>query len=158
MTQSLPGASAFRLKAATRDLIVRAGGLVRAGAVAGRSKSEVHRWGSADHAELIPIAAVLLLEADTQSPLVTRALAEISGFRLEPGGGGGDGAVLDSFVKAVRAEAELSVAVTEAESDGGISPNEARIIAAHADDVQDAVADLKTAAVRAATARKASER
>lgn len=150
----LPAEWLFRVKAATRDVVSRAGGLVRAGEISGHSKSQVHRWGSPDHPDVIPLPAALMLESETGSALVTRAMAEIAGLRLEAADPAA-GDFLTTYARAARAQAELAATVAEAQSDGSVSRNEASAIAERADEVQDAVGELKGAAARASEGQDA---
>ena len=78
----LPQGQFYRLKAAFRDLVEKAGGLERAAERTGYGKSSLQRWASPDHPDVMPLTAVLLLEGDTGSPLVTRAMAVLQGHTL----------------------------------------------------------------------------
>lgn len=72
-----------RLKAAQRDLIKMCGGIVRAAELTSTSTSHVGRWNQAKDTDLMPINAIIILEADCGQPLVTSAMAELNGFRVE---------------------------------------------------------------------------
>lgn len=72
-----------RLKAAQRDLIKMCGGIVRAADLTSTSTSHVGRWNQAKDTDLMPINAIIILEADCGQPLVTSAMAELNGFRVE---------------------------------------------------------------------------
>ncbi len=133
----------FRVKAATRDLIKRAGGVVRAGEVAGVAKSTMHRFGSPDHGDVIPLMAALMLEADTGCPLITQAMAELNGARLEVSGADIGGHFLSSFAAIGKEAAELMAALAAAQSDGTVTPNEFKKIDKEAAELQDALAALR---------------
>jgi hypothetical protein len=118
------------IKAATRDLIVRCGGVVRSGVVANVSKSEVSRWQSTTDTDLISIPAALALEADCGMPLVTTAMAGLHGRRLtDPDG---EALAASGFSTAhcevVRSFAEAIVAADQARADGVVTPAEAEIV------------------------------
>lgn len=70
-----------RLRNAQRDLIEDIG-IVRAGELTNTSKSQVGRWVSESDQDLMPIKAVLILEAYTRRPLVTQVLADFHGRKL----------------------------------------------------------------------------
>ena len=133
----------FRIKAATRDLIDRAGGVVRAGELSGVAKSTMHRFGSPDHGVVIPISAALVLEFETGCPLITRAMAEINGARLEVSGVDVGGHFLASFAAIGKETAELMAALTDAQADGTVTANEFRKIDKEASELQDALANLR---------------
>ena len=146
----LPVEWLFRVKAATRDLVRHAGGLVRAGDICGYGKSSVDRWGSTDHVECIPLGAALLLEAETGAPLVTTAMAEINGRGLGPKGEGGGGGFIAAHIDLARQSAEYSAAVADAMEDGVITPNEQKIIDREAADVHRAAARVQDTVAGAA--------
>ena len=140
----LPTEWLFRVKAATRDLVRRAGGFVRAGEISGRGKSSVERWCSTDHVDVIPIPAALLLQAETGSPLVTIAMAEIAGRQLAPKGGEPTGGgFMAGHVRVSKEAAEYSNAVAKAQEDGVITPNEQAEIDREAAELAEAVADQR---------------
>ncbi|MBX8803381.1 hypothetical protein HBA92_21905 [Ochrobactrum sp. MR28] len=72
-----------RLKAAQRDLIKMCGGIARAAELTSTSTSHVGRWNQAKDTDLMPINAIIILEADCGQPIVTSAMAELNGFRVE---------------------------------------------------------------------------
>ena len=142
----LPVEWLFRVKAATRDLVRHAGGLVRAGEICGYGKSSVDRWGSTDHTECIPIGAALLLEAETGAPLVTAAMAEINGRGLGPKPvDDGGGHFLAAHIDLARQSAEYQATVADATADGVITPNEQKAIEREAADVHRAAARVQDA-------------
>lgn len=113
----------FRIKAATRDLVDRAGGLERAGRITGRGKSTVERWRNGD-ADVIPLIAALQLERDVGEPMITRAMAEIGGRSLGPDQAKQGASFIAAFAGVARAQAELSAGLAVAIADGVIDPNE----------------------------------
>ncbi len=86
MSRAISDAWFFRIKAATRDAIVRAGGVVRAGEITLASKTEASRWQSVTDEAIIPIPAALALEAEIGMPVITEAMADLQGRRLSEGG------------------------------------------------------------------------
>lgn len=126
----MPDDLRFVLKAATRDLVKRCGGLVRAGAIAGIGKSQLARYGSPDAPDIIDVWRAVLLERECGSPLVTREMAGAGGRGLtDPDGGDGpDGlraAGLDAAVAMARATTTYATAV----ADETVTPTEAAEIA-----------------------------
>lgn len=131
----LPKSQFFRLKAATRDLIDMAGGIERAAGITAHGKSTVQRWRSAEHADVMPLTAVLLLEADTGSPLVTRAMAALQGFDLVATGGQGDEVrpgLLQRWAAFNSAFSALAGGMAFAMADGEVTVTETREIDAAA--------------------------
>lgn len=119
-----------RLKAATRDLVKVCGGVVRAGEVAGYSKTEVGRWQSATDVDIIPIPAALALEADSGRAFVTAVMAELNERRLsEPGASARETANLArTHAEVAHAVGEASIQLAIAQEDGVITPSEAETI------------------------------
>ncbi len=119
-----------RLKSATRDLVKVCGGVVRAGEIAGYSKTEVGRWQSATDTDVIPIPAVLALEADSGRAFVTAVMAELNERRLgEPGADAREVANLTrAHAEVARAIGEASIQLAIAQEDGVVSPGEAETI------------------------------
>lgn len=70
------------LKAFTRALIEKAGGLEAAATRTRVGKSQLHEYGNPDKRDFIPIDVVADLEADVGEPIVSRALAHTAGFAL----------------------------------------------------------------------------
>lgn len=120
----------YRVKAAQRDMIERCGGIARAEAITGFSKSHVGRWNNPNDPDLMPLGAVRALEKDCGQPLITAVMAEANGRRLtdpeeerraEVG-------VLTIHSEKMRMSAEVSYAMAQAIADGNISPAEATIV------------------------------
>ncbi len=146
----LPTEWFYRVKASTRDLVKRAGGLVRAGNICGYSKSNLDRWCSTDHVEVIPIAAALLLESETGSPLVTQAMAEINGRALGPSGsGGGGGGLLGAQSSLAASTGALHATIADANADGKWTANEQKRVDARAAAVGHSVKTLRDEIARA---------
>ena len=130
----LPSGQFYRLKAAFRDLVERAGGIERAADRMGFGKSSVQRWASAEHPDVMPLTAALLLESDTGCPLVTAAMAGLQGRTLSevsltsvpvtsprP-------ALLEQWAGMGKAFSELAGGMAFAMADGEVTVTEARAI------------------------------
>lgn len=125
----IPNANArlFRMKAAQRDLIAAAGGIERVAGIVGYSKSNVGRWNHGDSPDLMPIDAVWMLEAETGTPLVTAALAELSGRRLTDPRAEDEAAadIMRGYADLCGKASELMATMAAALADGRITPAEA---------------------------------
>lgn len=118
-----------RVKAATRDLVSKAGGQIRAANISGWGKTSVDRWGSARHPDVIPLMAALILERDVGCPFVTQVMAEINGLSIGAREAAGElPGFQESFLNLTRVKADLVAKVVEASADGDISINEAMAI------------------------------
>lgn len=113
----------FRLKAAMHDLIDRAGGIERAAELCGYSKSAVGRWHCRHSEDFMPLAAIVALEAETGSPLVTRAMAGLNGLECTAAPTG-EAHVMGAYVKLTEKTASLNSTVANAMADGVITPGE----------------------------------
>lgn len=113
----------FRLKAAMHDLIDRAGGIERAAELCSYSKSAVGRWHCRHAEDFMPLAAVLTLEAETGSPLVTRAMAGLNGLECSAAPTG-EAHVMGAYVQLTAATATLNAEVAAAVQDGVLTPSE----------------------------------
>mgnify|MGYP001172754153 CR=1 FL=1 len=136
-----------RLKAAQRDLIQLAGGIERAGEITSYGKSTVGRWNSATDPDLMPLAAIVALEADCGMPLVTAVLADLAGRRLSDPEGRGEAApkVFARHAEAMQRAGELMAAGAQAFADGRVTPAEMQMLGTVAGEVQKAIADLQAA-------------
>ena len=135
----------YQIKAATRDLVRQAGGLERAGRIAGRGKSTIDRYCSPDHPDVIPIDAALRLEQETGTACVTAAMAAINGRTVaERATEAAGGDVLAAVARAAKESADVLAAAASAMADGKISPNEARAIEVEAAEAQEVISDLRT--------------
>jgi len=120
----------YRIKAAQRDLINLSGGVVRAGEIASRSKSEAGRWNNAENTELMPIDAVLVLEDHCGMALVTSVMAELNGRRLTDDRdiAGQSANVISAFAETVRHAGEMMSAGAIALADGRMTHAEAVVV------------------------------
>jgi len=116
----------FRLKAAQRDLISACGGIERAAEICAYSKSTVGRW-NADGPELMPLDAVMALEAECGRAEVTLAMAGLHGLRLagEPEAAGVNECLMARHADTVTRAAELMTEGALAFSDAKVTPAEA---------------------------------
>jgi hypothetical protein len=128
MHDTLTNAWFHQLKAANRMLIKKNGGIEAAAEITSLSKSQIGRFHSDSDTELLPIPAVLKLEAECGDPLVTRVMASLHGCKLtDPQEHAAEGACLlrESIELSSRA-AEYQRNATLAFSDLKVSPTEAR--------------------------------
>ena len=145
---SLPDDWKWRVKAALRDLVARAGGYERAAGCAGLSKSTLHRAASADYADMPSLVAVMLLERDCGVPLVSAVLAEAQGHALVPREARETPALSRAHAIFARAAAELQAALAEALADGVVTPREQQVIEREAAGVAGALAGLRQSNAR----------
>ncbi|MDX3929200.1 MAG: hypothetical protein QHC90_25790 [Shinella sp.] len=95
MQDTLTNAWFYQLKAANRLLIKKNGGIEAAADICSLSKSQIGRCNNDGDTELLPVPAVLRLEAECGDPCVTRAMAALHGRKLsENTPGDPDGACL----------------------------------------------------------------
>lgn len=136
-----------RIKGAQRHLIDRCGGIGGAVEITSYGKSNVGRWNNPTDPDLMPISAVLALEADCGEPLVTAVMAELNGRRLsDPDGDeAAPATVFSRHAETVRRAGELMAAGAQAFSDGRVTPTEMLLLGQLANDLQSAVADLQMA-------------
>ena len=99
------------------DLIDRAGGIDRAAEICGYSRSAVGRWNSRTDQDLMPLAVVLSLEAETGSPLVTRAMCGLNSLECTAAPSG-EGHVVGAFVALTASVAALNSEMASAMADG----------------------------------------
>jgi hypothetical protein len=145
MSRPISDAWFHRVKSATRDLVQACGGVVRAGEISHNSKSEVSRWQTATDEAIIPLAAVLVLEADCGLPLVTTVMADLGGRRLEgPSDEAGSAtAMLGHYTETMRAASELLGSAATAFADGLITGAELEILDRNAGALERVVAGLR---------------
>ncbi len=137
---------AYQIKAATRDLVRDAGGLERAGKVAGRGKSSVERWCSPNYDDIIPIECVLRLERETGTAYVTAAMADYNKRGLaDRVTAPVSNTVLEAMAHASNKAADMISATAAAVADGVITPNEARGIERVSAEAGEAFTDLRNA-------------
>ncbi len=118
----------YRMKAAQRDMIAAAGGIERASEICGYSKSTVGRWNQADGKELMPLDALWVLEAETAMPVMTGALAELSGRRLSDPREVADAEadIMRGYAELCRKAGDMMATMAAALADGKITPAEAQ--------------------------------
>ena len=152
----------YRVKAAQRDLIKAAGGIDRAADITSISRSQIGRCNNAADPELLTIAAIIQLEAETGLPLVTQAMAEINGRRLtDPVHDAARASeLLSQYSDAIRHAGELMSAGAAAFADGKVTPAEAQIMDREAGRLERSLGELRklTARVQAEGGTKASIR
>lgn len=145
MARPISDAWFHRVKSATRDLVQACGGVVRAGEISHNSKSEVSRWQTATDEAIIPLACVLVLEADCGLPLVTTVMADLGGRRLEGPSeeAGNASAMLGQCTDTMRAASELLGSAAAAFADGMITGAELEILDRNAGALERVVAGLR---------------
>ena len=144
-----------RIKAAQNQLIALCGGIDGAlDAYDKAGRSTIGRWNDLGDPTLMPLVAVIALEAHCGQPVVTAALAEISGRRLaDPDiGRQAQANVLSHHADAIVHAGQLMAAGAQAFADGRITPNEATTIDRAAGALEQALGDNRKAlaTVRAA--------
>jgi hypothetical protein len=117
-----------RVKSAQRDLIKLVGGIERAAKISSISKSQIGRFNNPTDAELMSVSVVYSLEAECGVPVVTNAMAELSGRRLSDPDADREADVCVQRAKAnlVSKLGELLSRSAEAGADGFVSVAEAR--------------------------------
>lgn len=136
-----------RIKAAQRDLIKLCGGLDRCVELTSISRSHLGWMQNAADGEIMPIPAVLALEADCGQPLMTSVMAGISGRRLtDPDEEQAVSAcVLSTYAEYKRDDAELGVEVALSMADGDFTPSEITRADRKAAKVQEKLSDFRAA-------------
>ncbi|WP_180901964.1 hypothetical protein [Martelella soudanensis] len=119
----------YCLKSAQRDLIALARGIQAAAEISGYSKSEVGRWHNRSDPTLMPLAAVMRLEAETGQPIMTAALAALVGRELTladeaAAGGAAIRSLFSARAALAEKEANFTRAYTGAWSDLSFTPAE----------------------------------
>lgn len=139
---ALPPEFKYRVKAATRLLVTKAGGIVIAGEIVGRGKSTVDRWGDPNSDEMIPLLAALALQQQTGLSLITQAMAELQDLTLAPQASHEPARqFLTTQARIAKEVADYSSAVADAVADGIITPNEQERIEREASELSEAIAD-----------------
>lgn len=146
--RQLPGLDYRTLKAATRRLVEAAGGATAAAEITRGAHQHMSAYGSAnpDQAErFMPIDVVADLESETEQPILTKALAKLSGFLLVPepkvvGSGTALGLVT---AKALKETSEVFVALADAHGDGRICAADVAKIGREIDEAMVKLAALK---------------
>ncbi|HEV7284714.1 MAG TPA: hypothetical protein VGN75_07635 [Kaistia sp.] len=139
MSNQISEASYQRIKSATRDLVKACGGVERAGTIVNMSTSEVSRWQSASALRsIIPLDAVLALEADCGLLLVTSVMASINGRRLADPDSGDVSAmqVMGRYAETVRTVSEMMAIAAVALADGTLTGSEIEMLIRSLGDMQ----------------------
>lgn len=127
MQDTLTNAWFHQLKAANRLLIKKNGGIEAAADVCSLSKSQVGRCNAGTDTELLPIPAVLRLEAECGDPCVTRVMAGLHGCKLtDPETGNRDGMCL------VRGSLDIGVAAGEYQRNASLAFSDLRVSSSEA--------------------------
>jgi len=136
-----------RIKAAQRDLIKLCGGLDRCVEISSISRSHLGRMQNPADPEIMPISAVLALEADCGQALITSVMAGINGRRLtDPEDEQAVSAcVLSTYADYRREDAELGVEVALSMADGDFTPSEITRADRKAAKVQEKLTDFRAA-------------
>lgn len=147
-------ARVLRIKSAQQQLIAVCGGLDDSAAISSFGRSTVGRWNDLGDPTLMPLAAVVALEAHCGAPLVTSALAEVSGRRLaDPDTmAAATGCVLSSHSQAIAQAAELMSVGALAFADGKVSVNEAVAMDRAAAQMERSLGELRKALAAARAA------
>jgi len=141
-TVTLPLAEQRQARRA-RELIEAAGGVDAAGEEAGKSHSQMSKYGRANYADSMPINVVEALEGITHGtvghPIVTRYLAMRQGYALFPlrevTATGGD--LLQLVARQAKESGDITQKVITALEDGITSPRECRDITREIDQLID---------------------
>ncbi len=146
MSDTMTNAWFHRLKAANRMLIKLNGGIEESAELASISKSQIGRCNSTTDTELLPITAIIRLEAECGDPVVTRAMAELHECTLvSPKDKPADGrCVMRDNGELQRLNGELQIGLAAAVSDMVITPSEAMVSLRNLEAVERKIPDLKT--------------
>lgn len=129
MSRPISDAWFHRVKSATRDLVKLSGGVIRAGEIAGVSKSEVSRWQTATDPDIISLPSALALESECGVPLVTTAMAELNGRKLsDPHAAEVTTCLLGAYTDVAQGLSEYLMAMSTALADGKFTPAEAETV------------------------------
>ena len=136
-----------RIKAAQRDLIRLVGGIERSAEISSISKSHIGRMNNATDPELMPLHAVYALESECGVPVVTSAMAELSGKRLvDPESErGADHCLIAAYSETVRKAGDLISGGAVAIADLIVTPAEASKMDRDAAELEQGLAVLRQA-------------
>lgn len=128
MSDDIDDTAFYRIKAATRQLVKRCGGVGPAAVECGVTDTMVSRWQSNTEKTMIPILSAVALERAISEPIVTEAMAELTDYRpaLTPGQ-----RIIPTLLGDLGSASRLTAAVLQALEDGDLTPAEAR----HVDDI-----------------------
>lgn len=146
--RQLPDRDYQALKAATRQLINAAGGMEAAAAISRGNHQTMSRYGSAhlDNVDrYIPIDVLADLESECGQPVLTAALARMSGHLLvpEPSVVHSGSALGVITARALKETSEVFVALAEGLGDGKICVDDARKISKEIDEALSKLAALR---------------
>lgn len=146
--RQLPANDYAGIKAATRRLIAEAGGAVDAARATRLDHQGISRFGNShpDHDErFMPADVIADIEAECGQPILTRKLAELSGYLLVAVPvAGRSGAVLGAVTaKALKETSDVFVALGEGLGDGAICAADAERIGREIDEAMSKLAGLK---------------
>lgn len=146
MSDTMTNAWFHRLKAANRMLIKLNGGIEASAELASISSSQIGRCNSTTNTELLPITAVIRLEAECGDPVVTRAMAELHECTLvNPKDKPADGrCVMRDNGELQRLNGELQIGLAAATADMVITPTEAMVSLRNVEALERKIPDLKT--------------
>lgn len=133
----------FRIKTATRALVKMIGTHEMAGAIAGVSKTQMHRWTDPTYADLITLSAAMKLEANCGMGCISEVMAAQLGQHLvNADGTTPPNCMVTAFAGVADEFGDVAGRVAEALDDGSVTPNEHTAIA-------DALSRLSQAVSRA---------
>lgn len=140
-------ARTLRIKSAQNQIIALCGGIDESAEITNFGRSTVGRWNDLGDPTLMPLSALMALEAHCGQPLVTAALAEVCGRRLaDPDAQAtAQGNVMARHADAIIHAGELMVAGAAAFADGKVTPNEATTIDRAAGQLELALAQYRKA-------------
>jgi hypothetical protein len=146
MSDTMTNAWFHRLKAANRMLIKLNGGIEASADLASISCSQIGRCNSTTNTELLPVTAIIRLEAECGDPVVTRAMAELHDCTLvSPNDKPADGrCVMRDNGELQRLNGELQIGLAAATADMVITPSEAMVSMRNLEALERKIPDLKT--------------
>lgn len=136
-----------RVKAAQRDLIKLAGGIDRAAEISSVSPSHIGRMNNPRDTDLMPLSVVYALESECGVPVITQAMAELSGRRLSDPDAEhkANVNVLTSYSELMQKAAALMAAGATAMADGIVTPAEAHSMDREASSIERGLSQFRQA-------------
>lgn len=133
----------LRIKAATRDLVALVGGPVRAATLGRGTASRFTEYGQPSNMDrFIAADMIAVLERECGVPVVTVALAALSGFDLERRQAGPPREMHRALAEITTQCAEAQSAIAEGLADGSLNANEKRQVVREAQEAVDALQRL----------------
>lgn len=115
----------FRIKTGTRALVKMIGTHEDAGAIAGVSKTQMHRWAHPQDSDLITLTAAMKLEAECGMPCISEVMAaQLGNHLVRSDGSAPPSCLVTAFGKLSDEFADVAGRVGEAIQEGSISPND----------------------------------